>query len=156
MTDDRTTELATRIVLWIIFSVIIGLLPFFTKFQQMYLRNVPTDLQAIFADGSLFVVSSIVAASAVGELVVNLIRHDGSPRLISIGVTITIGMTLIIIYIGGSSFADITINGEIIDKAAIALSRKRVTEMSLTLFGFSVVSGLGCLFISEVCKWKRT
>jgi len=156
ITDGRIAELLLRVVLWVIFSVIIGLLPFLTKLQKLYVRNSSTDLQTMFSDGSLFVVSSIVAASAVGELVINLFRQNSMKRGISILGIIIFGATMIIIYFGGSSFADIMVDGgAFLDHATKELSKERVASLSVNLFICAILSGLGCLFVAEVCKWSR-
>jgi hypothetical protein len=148
-TDGRAVELLLRVVLWIVFSVIIGLLPFLAKLLILYMKNEVAGLQSIFSDGYLFITSSIIAASAIGELVANLSGKSILTRGISIGALLAVGATLCIIILGSFSSAELIMGG------GSNFSKERITSLSIWIFFWAVVSGLGCLFFAEVCKWNR-
>jgi hypothetical protein len=65
----RSVEIAGRLVFWLVFGVIIGLLPIALLAIKDYM-DAPhmISIETILGNGELFVVSAVVCAGAVGEL----------------------------------------------------------------------------------------
>jgi hypothetical protein len=81
-----TAEAGGRLVAWLIFAVIIGVLPLARPVSRDFLAGSDVDLDSVFGSGELFIVSGLLAAGAIGEIALGGLRgEDSLAPLIALG-----------------------------------------------------------------------
>jgi len=60
---------AKRIVVWLLFSAIFGLLPLFAVMMKEIMSPAGFHITSVLASGDLFIVSAVISAGALGELI---------------------------------------------------------------------------------------
>jgi len=136
--DISTTE---RIVDWLIFGVVLTLLPFLAVIFLDVDRNTSPKPASLFGHGELLIVAAVIAAGAIGEL--TLTRKRSSRR---VSRRITLGFCIVIFGATTLWFADIS---------ALILAKQppqpqTVAMGSIIIFAFTVIAGLSSLLLSEV------
>lgn len=81
-TGSRRPMVITRLLLWLIFGVVIGLLPLFADGIKETLSAGGFSFSHTLSQGELFVVSAVIAAGAIGELfVANLPKRESNYKI---------------------------------------------------------------------------
>jgi hypothetical protein len=126
-----------RLIAWLIFGVIMALLPLArSASSDVFVHNItPEDA---FGDGELFVVAAVIAAGAVGEAVVAGLRTKDKlfPLLAFGGCFLCFVVNTIAYWALGSATAS-------------ELSPHRVSSVSLWLFGIAVVASGSVIWLAE-------
>ena len=90
-----------KVIRWLIFSVLIALLPIGFNYLSMKTKSIPTSLEIICAQGELLIVSAALNAAALGEL------FGSGPASLMIAKIIAGGVCVIILLLTSLWFADI-------------------------------------------------
>jgi hypothetical protein len=128
-----------KLLLWLVFNVIIALLPFAFRAMAALLTERPVDLKQILSDGELFLVSAAIASGAVGELILKG-RQMRIPRVLAGG-----GCVICLML---ASFLYAFIRAQ--SGPTTSLTPDGIYTLSLIMFFFTFLAGTGCLILSEV------
>jgi hypothetical protein len=126
-----------KLVKWLIFSVILALLPLAFNYLRLEMRGQDATLQALLGNGELLLVAAAISAAAIGE-VIGSGKAYGAPKFLAGG------GALMILALASMQFADVA--------AAQALPSYRpgvVVWASQFFFIFAVITGAGCVALSE-------
>lgn len=131
-------SLQQNLLHWLLFSVIIALVPFVIQWLMLLTRgNVPTTVE-LFSNGELLLVSSAIAASAIGSLVLS----DSKYRLSRI----VVGWCCVCVLILASAwFAIISIESN-----TGSFDPDFAANGSILMFIFTVISSAGCIILAEL------
>jgi hypothetical protein len=132
-------NLAEKVIRWLLFSVLIALLPLGFNAISLFTRGISVDLVNLVSRGELLLISTAICAAAVGELV------PTGPAL-RISKIIVVGSTVIILIAASYYFADISAGYRLGEKMDFNVIR----DISLIAFISSVVSGALCVILGEV------
>lgn len=128
----------TRITKWLLFGVMCSLLPILIQIIQLLTRGQEIELIKILGHGQLFLISTAIAATGIGELVSEKPKGD-------IGKIISGFSSIVMILVSSIWFADVasaSIAGETIDTEAIK-------NGSLWVFLVAVITTLFCFKQTE-------
>lgn len=64
-----------RLAVWLLFGVVLGLLPLIANGIKGVMSNQGFSLTEVLGGGELFIVSAVIAAGAIGELLVGTVRR---------------------------------------------------------------------------------
>lgn len=78
----RREAVTTRLVVWLLFGVVLGLLPLIASVIRGVMSKDAFSFTEVLGGGELFIVSAVIAAGAMGELFAGAFRD--SPRLLTI------------------------------------------------------------------------
>lgn len=139
----HSSPLAEKLATWLIFGVIVALAPFIVNFLFLLGQESvkAMGLQDIFGGGELLIVSTVIAAGAVGEVaLVDVPRARRLPKVFAIG-----GCTITILL--SSSWFGI-VSSTIHDKH---LSRPTTVAIgSVYVFAVALVCSASCIVISQM------
>jgi hypothetical protein len=130
-----------RVVRWLIFSVIIALLPLAFNYLRIFIRGTIPSLILLLSHGELLLVSAAIAATAIGELVAS-----GEER--KIAKYVAGGGCVSILFLASALFAEIS--SAIYSGASI--SSELVSSSSTLMFGFTVISSISCIVLAELSE----
>ena len=65
---SRRKALITRLSVWLLFGVMLGLLPLIARVIKGAMSKDGLSITEVLGDGELFIVSAVIAAGAMGEL----------------------------------------------------------------------------------------
>ncbi len=82
--------MAEKMVRWVIFSVVIALLPIIFNYLSMLTKGLPTSLEIVISRGELLIVSAAINAAAIGELFGSGTTNKRIPKIIAGGVCVII------------------------------------------------------------------
>ena len=128
---------------WLLFSVIIALLPILFGILGLKIFNQPITVQNTIASGQLLLVSTAVLAEAIGELLVN----DKVNRIFKIYVTginlAVFGMACLLYSTIVSATNNVSAGGKTIDSNTVAI-------ISFIVFGWTMLTGIGSKWVAEI------
>ena len=96
-------KLITRLLQWIFFSVVIGLVPIIFLYIRGILWSKPVEFQILLKHGELFLISTVILAGAIGDLIYT------DPRK-KIWHLITLASSILILL--GTAFTPPLVNGK--------------------------------------------
>jgi hypothetical protein len=156
---------AEKLLAWVIFSVIIGLLPMAFDYFQLSGRNLAPEglvpaIRAVTADGELCLVAVGLSAAAIGELLITPIAEP-QPFVVRVVKMVAIGGCIIIIYLASSMFADASLvdlveerNMQLTNTEALLPDPKKISARSIAFFVYAIVASASCIIIAEVQKLR--
>lgn len=124
---------------WVIFSVLLALVPLGFSALARWTRKQPADLDSILSSGELLLVTVGIVGAAVGELI-GTNRKRGWPTT----EIVAAGMSLLILAVCSLYFADVAAARA----AAHVVDGAVVTKVSLVLCSTGVVSSAICVLLS--------
>jgi hypothetical protein len=130
----------TPLLRWLLFSVLIAVLPIGFNGIFMVNRSEPLVWKSLLAHGELYLISVAVTAAALGEM----FGREGGKKLTRMCLT---GLSCILIAISSVLFAD---TASIARQAEGQMNIDFVAWGSITFFVFSVVTGACCIVVSEL------
>jgi hypothetical protein len=119
---------------WLIFSVLLALLPFILGIINLSSRGINVDIVTLLGRGELLLISTTLCAIALGELF--------SIAKKSLVVQLAGGMSFIIISISSSLYAHLLMRGD-------EMISHNVVFMSIGLFVLSVITSSVCIIMAE-------
>ena len=128
-----------KLLKWLIFSVVIALLPIIFYSLQLLTRGLSPTLELVTSKGELLLISTAMAAGALGEL----ITSQSDKKIFKI---IAGGGSVIILLICSLYYADVA--SCILTNQAI--QAEVVSRISIIGYCFSFISSGSCIFIAEV------
>jgi hypothetical protein len=131
--------LMLRMVRWLIFGVVISLLPLGLTYFDLRMNAKPVAVVTVIGNGELFVIVWVLSAGAIGELF-------GSGNRFAALKAVCGGITLIAILAAGHAFASVTEARA----AQMVLDDAYVVKQSINLFLFSLVPSMACVAMSEI------
>ncbi|MCI0524016.1 MAG: hypothetical protein L0Y75_02035 [Acidobacteria bacterium] len=128
-----------KLTLWVVFNVLIALLPFLFRFIGSKFAGRPMDWKTILSDGELLLVASAVAAGAIGELVAK-------------------GKNIVIlrVLVGGGCVICLTLSSLLYafikaqPVTSVPPDTSAIFSYSIGLFIRTFLAGTGCIILSEV------
>ncbi|MFZ5911684.1 MAG: hypothetical protein ACOYYU_16855 [Chloroflexota bacterium] len=133
-------EVLNKLVKWVIFSVIVSLLPLFINLLLLYLNGIYLTIAYFSPHGELLLISVTICAIAIGD-VIGTGKKYLALKLLAAG-----GCVLILIF-SSSIFAILSLGSIIPENSATASA---ITDFSLITFLFSLLTSSGCVYLSEV------
>lgn len=138
-TEERS-RVPEKVVHWLIFGVIMTLVPFMAVLLDDIDRGVPPTLVALFGRGELLIVAAIIAAGGIGELFGRDVSENRRiPKLV------ILGLCVLALVVTSLWFADVT-------SLTISTHPPRpevVTTGSVGLFLATVAATTSGLLLSE-------
>lgn len=129
-------SLPTKLLRWLIFSVILALLPLVFNYLHVVTRGGAPTFDVLLGQGQLLLVVAAISGSALGNLF-------GSGKNWLGGKMVAGGGSLCILALSSYYFADITAASSNLNFHFIAIS-------SLAFFACAVGSAAGCVALAEV------
>ena len=123
-----------RFVKWIVFSVIISLLPLVFNLLSALNRQKEASLSLLCSHGELLILSAAIAAGSIGELF-----GGGSERAIL--KIIAGGGCVAVLFVACLSFADVAQLPQPVPSV--------VTVESITIFILTLISSASCIALSD-------
>lgn len=139
-TKRKHIKTSEKVVHWLIFGVVMALVPFAAAFFGDVDRGVKLHSATLFGKGELLIVAAVIAAGAIGDLFGTEVRETRKvPKLI------VLGFCVISLVATSLWFADIS---------SLILSPhpanpQEVAAGSMAFFGFTVAIGLSALLLAE-------
>lgn len=135
----RKRPAVKKLSIWLIFTVIVALTPFFLGVFQSVDRNQRVTFESLFGSGQLLLVCVVLAAAALGELVAVEVHPD--QQIIKAA---AIGSCIYVIIFSSLWFADIS---------ADALGRKipdprTISLGSIAFYIWALASSVWCLVLT--------
>ena len=128
-----------RLARWLIFGVLLALVPLIFSWAARQMRSQPSDLHTVLANGELFLVTAAISGAAVGELV-GVVRSARQP----FWEIVAGGCCLIVVVLSAHLFADIAA----VRATAATVDPARVSAWSLWLYGIGLVASGSSVAIS--------
>jgi len=131
--------MSDKILRWLIFSVVIALLPLAFNLLRFSSRGTPLSLLTILSNGELLLISAAIAAAAAGELFASGQNYIKAKLFAG-------GGCVIVLILASFLFADISVaiaSGE-------KISQEAVSTNSIVIFILTVVASGSCVALSEV------
>jgi hypothetical protein len=149
-------EVATKLLRWLIFGVIVALLPLVVSYLEFIAKKKTPSLEQIIGDGGLLLIISAACAGSFGEII------GSGPRAI-LAKIISSGGTIIILIMSSLLFAAILESRSTpvcddkrensatrrIDKA-LAYDDKAVASISIWIFAIGLLPCAACIALSEL------
>ena len=126
-----------RLAKWLIFSVLLALLPLAYNYLHVLTRNGSPSLDVLLGKGELLLVAASISAAAVGSLI------GGSKKWL-IAKVFAGGGSVLLLGLASLYYVDVAV-----PTPGVTLNASVVAKASLLFFAFSVVSGAGCVALEE-------
>lgn len=127
-----------RLIRWLIFSVIVALLPLAFNAFMILVTGKELSLLLICSNGELLIISAAISAAAIGELFSSNYPHQIPKYLAGGGCVISLCVaSLMFAYIAGAAKSNVTLEGQVI------------LNSSLIMFIFAILSSGSCIAIAE-------
>jgi hypothetical protein len=98
----KRTRVIGRLLLWLIFGVIIGCLPIIGNLLKLVFSAGGLTMNALLAQGDLFLIAAILAAGAIGEIVfAPLSDNERNYGIAAIGFSLVLCLGNTAAYAGG-------------------------------------------------------
>jgi hypothetical protein len=137
----RKSPVAEKIFIWLIFSVVVALSPFFLGVFQSVDRDQEVTFYSILGSGQLLLVCVALAAASLGELVAINVSSD--QRIMK---SAAIGSCILVIIFSSLWFGDIS--ADILAKTAP--DQKTVSFGSFGFYIWALASSAWCLALTTV------
>lgn len=131
-----------KLVKWIVFSVFIGLLPFFWNALRLLTQGESLSLPILFARGEILLTGAALVAGALGDLLASQREVDTWDRVLYL---ICVGGCMILLMTTSFWFADISgylLSGQSYEAELVAVG-------SPVLFGLCLAVSLRCLLLAD-------
>jgi hypothetical protein len=135
VSTDRFKRMIRAIVLWCTIDVLIGSGTIVWSVLTLFAGGKPIQFFDLFAHGELLIISALIAANAIGDL----IRNEGISSTRS---TILFCVTLLILLFGFLGFPSLGPGGEAVNIVGYG-------QFSLAWYFLSIITGLHCVIIKE-------
>jgi hypothetical protein len=132
-----------KLLVWMLFGVTIALMPFYTRAIINHDRGQPVTLAEILGDGELLVVSVVINAAAIGELM----SKGEIPEHFKLAKVAVIGVSLALLCVMSTWFADVS---SIHAGGAKLPDNHNMARESLAFFFATLVVSASSLALSEV------
>lgn len=129
--------MAEKLAKWLIFSVILALLPFAFNYLRLASRGVDPTMAKLLGGGELLLVAAGISAAAVGDLI-----GSGADRRLA--KLFAGGGSIVVLCLASLHFADVAAA-----RAAPTFDASVVVWSSQMLFAFAVLGGGGCVALAE-------
>ena len=129
--------LPEKLTRWLIFSVLISLVPLFTSYAGLLLDGRPASLHTLTGRGELLLITTTLAAAAIGELIPSG-RERGTQKLLAGGSCIVIVLFSSLLFAAVQSRAQ--------SDASL------VFALSLSLFCGTLLASGSCLYLAHEVK----
>lgn len=129
-----------KVIRWIIFSVIIGITPIFLNFFSiLFSKEIDFSFFLLVSKGESFLISAVIAAGAVGELI-------GRGQRWEIGKIISGGSCLLLLIFSSYLFSRISGLGptELLDQM------NSINTTSVTIFSCTFIASAFCVALAEI------
>lgn len=140
-------DIVEKLIRWIIFSVVIALLPILVNWVFLWLRRKATTFENLTGRGELLLIAAAMAASAIGEVIpIGQTAIVPTGHFIAIAKFIAVGLCVAIVLISSVCFGDIS-------SALISNQYRdphRVSILSVCLYCSALISSAACIVFSEV------
>jgi len=144
--DDQLNELLIRrrkliikkLTIWILFNVLVALLPFLFRYLGATFSGQMVNLQNILSDGELLLVAAAVASGALGDLIASN-QEDALPRVI-VG-----GLCILSLLLSSLCYAFVSALGDL----SIAQDTLAISQWSIWIFTSAFATGTGCIILTE-------
>ena len=141
-TKRKLAETSEKVVHWLIFGVLMALVPFAAAFFGDVDRGVKLHSATLFGKGELLIVAAVIAGGAIGDLFGTEVRETRKvPKLI------VLGFCVISLVATSLWFADIS--SLILSQPKHPANPQDVAAGSMAFFGFTVAIGLSALLLAE-------
>lgn len=146
--DEQFKDRLYKVARWLLFGVIIGLLPFSFSFVNIFASEAKPDTvswvhvrDTLFGRGDLLLIAATLVAASAGDLIGSGREREGGK--------IIAGFSCFVIFI----FC-VVWYGIVADKieAKAGYNIGRTARVSLGLFGSSVLCSAGCLLLGDEAK----
>lgn len=131
--------MAEKITRWIIFDVVVALLPLAFNALRSITKTGTCTLEAVTGKGELLLIASALCAAAIGQLLASDQPKYKVRRLLAGGATTALLMLAALYFAFADDFP----------KVAAAAAIQRVCYVSITMFVFGVIASVSCLVIAE-------
>jgi hypothetical protein len=135
----RKSPRVKKLSIWFIFSAVVALTPFFLGIFQSVDRNQKVTMDSLFGSGQLLLVCVVLAAAALGELVVADVHPEQQ-----IVKSVAIGSCIYVIIFSSLWFADISadmLGKNVPDPRTVSLG-------SLAFYVWALASSVWCLVLT--------
>ena len=131
-------SLSAKLAKWLVFSVLLGLLPIAFNYLRVLTRSGDPTLESLLGKGELLLIAASISAAALGHLI-------GSGKDWMVAKIFAGGGAVIVLGLASLYFADI---------AAAHVSQQLnpgvIAGSSQLFFLFAVLAGAGCIALEEV------
>ena len=129
------------LIQWLIFSVVIALLPLLFNLLRDIVRSHGISLVRLFSHGELLIVSAAISASSLGHLFCAT-KPSSIPNMVAGGACV------VVLLIASFLFADISAAWH--SNPAVSLNSKAICIGSIIVFGCAVVASTSCVLMGKV------
>lgn len=146
--DEYVAARFYKVTRWLLFGVVIGLLPFVFPFVNVFVSDARPDAvdwthvrNTLFGRGDLLLIAATLVAASSGDLIGSGREREGGKILA--GFSCFVIFSICVVWYG-----------IVADKieAHVAYNVGRTARASLWLFSFSVLCSAGCLLLGEEAK----
>ena len=139
-----TKEMWYKVLNWIIFSVLLALVPilFFQFLLEILLTGAMPSMTDVFAEGELFLVSSMISSSAIGIL------FSGKLKKTIVGL-LALGGSVFSLLLSAFSYAVSSGHAALLLGQAVAQPGP-VAMLSLYIFVFTLITSCGCVIVAAI------
>jgi UDP-N-acetylmuramyl pentapeptide phosphotransferase/UDP-N-acetylglucosamine-1-phosphate transferase len=131
-------QLLDRILRWLMFGVLVALIPFLFTVVSALLRNYDINWYSILSHGELLLITVCICAGALGDLLSTRARSKGLELLLG-------GFATIIVILASYTFSDIS--SSVIEKEM--LNKDWILQLSLWFFSAGFIVSLTSISIKE-------
>jgi hypothetical protein len=130
------SEMASKLLRWLVFGVIISLLPIAVSFLEFVAKDKTPTMRQVMGDGGLLLIISAVCAGSLGEII-------GSGQR-ALAAKISAGGAVVVLIISSLLFAAI-LEG----KGASTYDESIVASISMWVFALGLLPCAACIALSE-------
>ena len=124
----------TRLIRWLIFSVVVSLVPLLLAYASDQTRGGTPTLVSILSKGDLLLISTALAAAAIGDLL-------PAAQAMPVRAMLAGGGCVVSVLFGSSYYAAI-VTGSVARPDLVA-------DYSVALFGMTLLSGASCVLMAK-------
>jgi hypothetical protein len=137
---EDESSILEKLLHWLFFGVIMTLIPFMAAIFGDIDRGINLSLAAVFGQGELLIVATVLSAEGIGQLVGSeASKSRRIPKLIVLGFCVT---SLVATCIWFADISSLLITKHPADPNTVASG-------SVLLFSFAFIEGLAALVLSE-------
>lgn len=137
--QEQGSSIMEKLLHWFFFGVVMTLVPFLAAFFGDIDRNIKLSCAALFGQGELLIVATVISAGGIGELFGTEVKKTRkAPKLIVLGFSV---ISLVATCIWFADVSSLVITKQPADPRTVAAG-------SIILFVFAVIEGLSALLLS--------